>query len=192
MKRIFAWVLLLVMVLGVFAGCKKTETVEPTGGDYISAEAAMEYLKALYKTPDEALKTPRDYERYGVIRVGGEPFTVVWTVEGADELVKVVTDDSEIVVIDVDETCQEDTPYTLTATITDQGGNTVSYTWNCILPKALDVEKVLKEAYAKLLGKGWGNYLHATVFDPDDPRIQTIDGCYVAILEETEEENHAL
>ena len=51
---------------------------------------------------------------------------------------------------------------------------------------------VLKEAYAKLLGKGWGNYLHATNFDPDDPRVQTIDGCYVAILEETEEENHAL
>ena len=43
---------------------------------------------------------------------------------------------------------------------------------------------VLKEAYAKLLGAGWGNYLHSTAFDPFDPRIQIIDGCYVAILEE--------
>ena len=47
---------------------------------------------------------------------------------------------------------------------------------------------VLKEAYAKLLGTGWGNYLHSTAFDPFDPRIQIIDGCYVAILEE---EHHA-
>ena len=43
---------------------------------------------------------------------------------------------------------------------------------------------VLKEAYAKLVGKGWGNYLHETDFAPNDPRIQIIDGCYVAILEE--------
>lgn len=46
---------------------------------------------------------------------------------------------------------------------------------------------VLKEAYAKLLGTGWGNSLHRTDFDPDDPRIQIIDGCYLAILEENEE-----
>lgn len=43
---------------------------------------------------------------------------------------------------------------------------------------------VLKEAYAKLTGKGLGNYLYETDFDPDDPRIQCLDGCYVAVLEE--------
>jgi len=43
---------------------------------------------------------------------------------------------------------------------------------------------VLKEAYGKLLGKGIGNYLAATDFSPDDPGIQIIDGCFVAILEE--------
>lgn len=43
---------------------------------------------------------------------------------------------------------------------------------------------VLKEAYGKLLGKGIGNYLSATDFSPNDPRIQIIDGCYVAVLEE--------
>lgn len=51
---------------------------------------------------------------------------------------------------------------------------------------------VLKEAYAKLTGRGWGNYLQNAQFSPDDPRIQVVDGCYVAILEENEEENHAL
>ena len=43
---------------------------------------------------------------------------------------------------------------------------------------------VLKESYAKLTGRGLGNYLKNTDFDPDDPRIQIIDGCYVAVIEE--------
>ena len=43
---------------------------------------------------------------------------------------------------------------------------------------------VLKEAYGKLLGKGIGNYLAATDFSPDDSRIQIIDGCYVAVIED--------
>lgn len=43
---------------------------------------------------------------------------------------------------------------------------------------------VLKESYAKLTGRGIGNYLKNTDFSPDDPRIQIIDGCYVAMMEE--------
>ena len=42
---------------------------------------------------------------------------------------------------------------------------------------------VMKEAYAKLTGQGIGNYLKNTNFDPNDSRIQEIDGCFVAILE---------
>ena len=49
---------------------------------------------------------------------------------------------------------------------------------------------VLKESHAKLTGRGIGNYLKDTDFDPNDPRIQIIDGCYVAVLEEGE--NYAL
>ena len=43
---------------------------------------------------------------------------------------------------------------------------------------------VLKEAYAKYTGKGLGNFLKNTDFSPDDPRIQEIDGCYVAVITE--------
>ena len=43
---------------------------------------------------------------------------------------------------------------------------------------------VQKESYAKLTGRGLGNYLKETDFDPAD--IQIIDGCYVAIMEEGE------
>lgn len=47
---------------------------------------------------------------------------------------------------------------------------------------------VLKEAEAKRTGRGIGNWMKNTDFDPFDQRIQEIDGCYVAILED----NHAL
>ena len=41
---------------------------------------------------------------------------------------------------------------------------------------------VLKEAYAKLTGRGWGSYLYGTNFDPNDAK--ETDGHYVAVLEE--------
>ena len=41
---------------------------------------------------------------------------------------------------------------------------------------------VQKESYAKLTGRGWGNYLQKTDFHPEN--VQIIDGCYVSIMEE--------
>lgn len=41
---------------------------------------------------------------------------------------------------------------------------------------------VLKEAAAKLSGQGLRGYPNHTDFSPDDPRVQEIDGCIVAIL----------
>jgi len=43
---------------------------------------------------------------------------------------------------------------------------------------------VLKEAAVKLTGEGLRGYPNHTAFDPKDPRITEIDGCYVAVLEE--------
>ena len=43
---------------------------------------------------------------------------------------------------------------------------------------------VLKEAAAKFTGEGLKGYPNHTDFSPDDPRIQTIDGCYVAVFTE--------
>ena len=43
---------------------------------------------------------------------------------------------------------------------------------------------VLKEAAAKLTGEGLRGFPNQTDFDPEDPRIMEMDGCYVAVLEE--------
>ena len=41
---------------------------------------------------------------------------------------------------------------------------------------------VLKEASVKRTGEGLQGYPRHTDFSPDDPRVQEIDGCWVAIL----------
>ena len=41
---------------------------------------------------------------------------------------------------------------------------------------------VLKEAAVKLTGEGLRGYPNHTDFSPNDPRVQEIDGCYVAVL----------
>lgn len=43
---------------------------------------------------------------------------------------------------------------------------------------------VLKEAAAKASGEGLRGYPNHTDFDPFDPRVQEIDGCFVAVIEE--------
>ena len=42
---------------------------------------------------------------------------------------------------------------------------------------------VLKEADAKFTGQGLRGYPNHTDFDPADPRVKEIDGCYVAVIE---------
>lgn len=43
---------------------------------------------------------------------------------------------------------------------------------------------VLKEAEAKLTGKGLRLYPNHTNFAPDDPRVREMEGCLVAVLED--------
>ena len=52
--------------------------------------------------------------------------------------------------------------------------------------KALLTCWVLKEAAAKLSGRGLRGYPSDTAFSLDDPRVRELDGCAVAILEEGE------
>lgn len=45
---------------------------------------------------------------------------------------------------------------------------------------------VLKEAEGKRTGKGIGDWMKNTDFSPDCDKIQEIDGCYVAVLEDSD------
>ncbi len=153
MKRNIAWIILLVMLLSVFAGCKKKGTTQSTKDDVAETSNindAIAYLKSFYR--DDGGKTPVDYDRFGIVRIAGIPFEVVWTADVSDELIKVIVNDNGITTIDVNEQCETDTPYVLTATITAENGEKVSHSWNYILPAAMDMVSIVKAAYALASG----------------------------------------
>ena len=53
-------------------------------------------------------------------------------------------------------------------------------------PEALLRLWVLKEAQVKCTGEGLRGYPNHTDFSPEDPRIQILEGCFVAIIQKEE------
>ena len=140
MKKFIAWALVLVLCLGMFAGCAENP-VESTPGTTAGAAEndglakAAKYLKALYNTAP--VETGIDYERTTVVPVGKVKYTVTWSVDVAEDLVKIVAGENNTVTIDVNEDNQTETPYKLTATVTDAEGNKKEVVFDHILPKAV-------------------------------------------------------
>ena len=156
MKRALVWLLLLALMLSVFAGCKTQKEVTqgtlsddvtevPVTTDGPGANEAMEYLESLYQ--DEGSVTAADYSRYSTIRVGGIPFTVTWSTDIPDQI-KITDNGDGTCTIDINEESEKDTPYVLTATITDEYGNTATHSWNYVMPEKIDPGPILEAAYA--------------------------------------------
>ena len=127
MKKIILWVLLAALligaVIGVAVSCNNNnQQTEPTteatiAGDPTGVNDVIAYLKSQYK--DEGAMTPVDYKRFGIVRIAGVPYEVVWTADVSEEFIKVVVNDDGTVTIDVNEECEADTPYVLaTSTVT--------------------------------------------------------------------------
>ena len=92
MKRIIAWLLLVTLLLGTFAGCgSNNATPEQTpsqpaaaaSGDAEGIQSAVDYLKAFYK--DGGIETFADFERWNIVRIAGVPYEVVWTVNVGED-----------------------------------------------------------------------------------------------------------
>ncbi len=156
MKKFLAWLMLLTMVMGLFAGCNQTQsTTTPTdpsetaaGNQEVTGNAqdAIDYLKGYYT--DSGTETPIAYTRFGIVRVAGVPYDVVWTTNVSEDLVKIVKNEDGTVTVQVNEEATEATEYTLTATVTDANGNTATHTWSYTLPKGQDMLAVVDAAYA--------------------------------------------
>ena len=107
MKKLLAFVLVLALCLSLgagLAGCVKKETASTD--DASGLNAALEYVKTLYKNVNE--KTTRDFKRIGTVPVNGTTYEVVWSVDVAEEHVKVVKNNDGTVTIDVNEMSAED------------------------------------------------------------------------------------
>ena len=160
MKRIVAYIIALALFAAAFAGCsapvdepaptaepgnEPTETAEPSAEPVVDNTQALEnaaaYIKLMYKK--SAVKTPADYQVVGFAVVDGVSYQIQWTVEitgGAEDAVVVgELGEDKMVTIDVNEACAEDSEYTLTATIADESGASVSESFAHMVPKGFDL-----------------------------------------------------
>ena len=158
MKKLTVWALLLAMTVALFAGCSNTpaettapapvETKAPT--EAVSGLAdAVAYVKTIYKNAAEI--TAKDYEVISVVPMGTEKFEITWTVDVAEDVAAVVAGENGMTLIDVNENCAAETPYVLTATLTD-GTNTESLSWNHIVPAAMNVDGM---TYAEIVAMAY-------------------------------------
>lgn len=160
MKRLIACALLLAMLITLFAGCNTSaniENSEPTESvDTSALDSAVEYLKSIYKDAEES--TPVDYQRVATVRIGTQAFTVAWSVDVSEDLIK-ITESNGMATIAVSDSNPEDVPYVLTATVSDSNGNSKSLTWNHYLPAAIvgDFSAILDMAYALESGESMDN-----------------------------------
>ncbi len=142
MKKIIACVLLLTLTLSALVSCGDTSS------DAVSAlEQAKDYVYNTYKNAAEVYIA--DYKVIGQVIVGDETFAVAWTTDAAEENVKIIPGDDNMVTIDINEKNPEEVVYTLTATLTDAEGNTETVKVNRRTPAAIIIDEGM--SYAEIV-----------------------------------------
>ena len=138
MKKILSLLLALIMCLTVLTSCdvqgligQIKDIFTPKEEVEYHIDKAESFLKNMYK--DVSPVTGADYEVVGQVRVAGVAYTVTWTSD-CDQVVIVALDNGNYKV-DLNEKATEDTPYTLTATITAGNGDTATVVYNRTIPK---------------------------------------------------------
>lgn len=142
MKKFIACVLLLTLTLSALVSCGDTSS------DAVSAlEQAKDYVYNTYKNAAEVYIA--DYKVIGQVIVGDETFAVTWTTDAAEENVKIIPGDDNMVTIDINEKNPEEVVYTLTATLTDAEGNTETVKVNRRTPAAIIIDEGM--SYAEIV-----------------------------------------
>ncbi len=162
MKKMISWVLLIALCVSLLAGCQGNptettapnettapqETLDPAAQGLADAVA---YIRTVYKNAAEL--TGKDFDRIGRVPMGTDIYTVTWTASVGEDLVKFVVAENGKVTVDVNEDCDADTPYTLTAVVTAPDGTASEpLTWNHILPAGADVDGL---TYAQIVDMGY-------------------------------------
>ncbi len=152
------------MCLGIFAGCTTAEPV-PTGeqtqpvdttpvdtapeASLEDLESAAAYVKAMYQEGSDAISTPQSYNRIGSVNVAGVDYPVTWAVDVPENVAKVVANDDGSYTIEIIAEIEEDTFYTLSATVSNAAGQTAVVHFGCFIPAPLgSMTDIVDMAYA--------------------------------------------
>ncbi len=155
MKKIISLMLVLVLCLGLFAGCN--ENPDPNGSSEPAGttpsqpaenplEAAVEYLYTMYKpaVKDEPTKQTSDKDFLAAVAIDGVSYKVEWTVNitagPADGVTIGESSTANMVKLDIMDGPEEDIYYTLTATVTDGKNEPQSVSFDYYTPAVKKVE----------------------------------------------------
>ena len=128
MKRFLSLLLVLVMCVGVFAGCNKNNDAQSGA----TLEQAKDYLYNIMKDKNDKA-TPNDYDVVGKIIIDETPFEVTWTTDNASIVVK-ASSKANTWTIDVPSVNAAEVKYTITATIKNEAGDTIQVSFTPKLP----------------------------------------------------------
>lgn len=129
MKKFLVCALVLVICLTAFVACKDK------GADLEDLNRAKEFLSTHLNGMKEV--TGKDYKLPAVVAIDGVNYTVTWTLTvntGSDTVVSLGSVENGLQTINIDEFASAEATYTLTATIADENGNTVTVTANRKVP----------------------------------------------------------
>ena len=125
-----------------------TTPTKPTEPEPTEAPTSpvIDMLKLIYN--DDGTETPVDYTLLCVLPNPELNDLITWTVDVDESLVQLIKNEDYTITVNVNELCEEDTPYTLTASVVNAEGIRVYHSWHYILPKARDMAQIVKDAYA--------------------------------------------
>ena len=175
MKKGLRVILALSLVLLVLFGCASTEKVEKPSG----LESAKNYLFAMYSKGKGSVATPSDYTVVDTVAVNSVSYPIVWTSSSPDNIT-IIEGENHKATVDVNEKTPERVDYVLTATITDENGNSVStsfnyyipafkeFTWAEYISAAKDSTVVVKGTITGIMSKTKGNSSNCLYLEDED------------------------
>ncbi len=194
-KKLLSLLLIAAMSITCLTACKEKTTADPTPtpapvataaptqapADTTGLNAAKDYLNNMYASKDgSATATASDYTVVGVVKIDGVTYSIDWKVDAKSGVTVGAMDAKKMVTVDVDEKTPSQIDYSLTATIKDTAGNSVSTSFKHFVPAYKELtyaeyaaaEKgatvVVKGVVTALLSKANGNSSNSVYFQDND------------------------
>ena len=125
MKRILSLFIALVLILSTFASCDWFKKDDPTTTE-ADIKEAVKQLNDMYEDLN-GTSIPNDYELVAQVKVGKTVFKVTWT---TDNEKVTVTENDGLAYVNISKDITEDEDYTLTGTVTSDGGQKAEVSYN--------------------------------------------------------------